>query len=48
MSGSIYEGCLNQSGVKTGWGCQVWPDGGKYEGEWKEGLAEGIGCFMHV
>ena len=24
---------------------QVWPDGAKYEGEWKEGKANGRGIF---
>ncbi len=42
-SGAVYNGYINKSGVKTGWGTQVWPDGGKYEGEWKEGRANGKG-----
>ena len=33
-SGAVYHGYINKSQVKSGWGQQIWPDGGKYEGEW--------------
>ena len=33
-SGAVYHGYTNRTGTKCGWGTQVWPDGGKYEGEW--------------
>ena len=42
-SGAIYHGYINKSGVKCGWGTQVWPDGGKYEGEWSSNRANGKG-----
>jgi hypothetical protein len=29
-------------------GVQVWPDGARYEGEWRENRAHGQGKFTHV
>ena len=34
--------------MKCGWGTQVWPDGGKYEGEWLNNRANGKGQFWHA
>ena len=31
-TGSYYNGYVDMWGVKSGWGTQIWPDGGKYEG----------------
>jgi len=31
-----------------GWGSQVWPDGGRYEGEWSQNRAHGKGKFWHA
>ena len=42
-SGAVYHGYTTQVGSKCGWGTQVWPDGGKYEGEWRENRANGKG-----
>lgn len=36
-SGAIYSGYLDKDGVRQAYGVQVWPDGGKYEGEWIDG-----------
>jgi hypothetical protein len=36
-SGAVYRGYMDGKGLKQAWGTQVWPDGGKYEGEWKDG-----------
>ena len=47
-SGAIYHGYIEKSGVKCGWGTQVWPDGGKYEGEWSNNRANGKGQFWHA
>lgn len=47
-SGAVYNGYVDKGGVKTGWGTQVWPDGGKYEGEWQTGRANGKGQFWHA
>ena len=33
-SKATYNGYMTRDGVKCGWGTQVWPDGGRYEGEW--------------
>ena len=46
-SGAIYHGYTDTSNVRTGWGQQVWPDGGRYEGEWQSNRAHGKGKFWH-
>ena len=47
-SHAIYHGYTTKGGVKAGWGTQVWPDGGKYEGEWHDNKANGKGQFWHA
>lgn len=47
-SNAVYHGYTNRKGVKQGWGHQVWPDGGKYEGEWFDNRANGKGKFWHA
>jgi hypothetical protein len=47
-SGAVYKGYIDKNGVKQAWGTQVWPDGGKYEGEWIDGAANGKGRFWHA
>ena len=47
-SQAIYRGYTTKDRIKTGWGTQVWPDGGKYEGEWRENRANGKGQFWHA
>ncbi len=34
--------------IRHGYGMQVWPDGAKYEGYWRDNVAEGRGMFYHV
>ena len=34
--------------LKHGYGVQMWPDGAKYEGDWRNGMAEGQGTFYHA
>ena len=34
--------------MRDGKGNQEWPDGAKYEGDWKENKACGKGRFWHV
>jgi hypothetical protein len=33
--------------IKHGYGIQVWADGSKYEGYWKQGMASGYGRLIH-
>ena len=42
--------CLGylRDGMRHGPGVQVWPDGAKYEGEWKFNKANGKGKFWHA
>lgn len=47
-SGAVFHGYTTKDGVKMGWGTQVWPDGGKYEGEWQQSKANGKGKFWHA
>ena len=34
--------------IKHGKGTQIWLDGAKYEGDWRNGMAEGQGNFHHA
>ena len=47
-SGAMYSGYVDHEGVTVGFGQQRWPDGGKYEGEWANGKANGKGSFWHA
>lgn len=47
-SGAVYHGYATRNGIKFGWGKQVWPDGGMYEGEWSDNRANGKGQFWHA
>lgn len=38
---------VNGIEVQHGRGKQNWPDGSKYEGEWRDGVAHGIGHIHH-
>jgi len=53
--GALYTGHMKrvQEGgenilVKHGRGTQQWPDGAKYEGDWRDGMAQGRGTFHHA
>ncbi len=43
----ILKGYLRE-GLRQGPGVQVWPDGAKYEGEWRNNKANGKGKFWHA
>ena len=34
--------------IKHGKGEQIWHDGAKYNGDWRNGMAEGQGTFYHA
>ena len=34
--------------IKHGKGEQIWQDGAKYNGDWRNGMAEGQGTFYHA
>ena len=34
--------------MRHGPGIQIWPDGAKYEGEWRQNKANGTGKFWHA
>lgn len=46
--GANYKGDLDSRGRKNGKGCQKWPDGSMYVGEWKNNKAHGTGEFWHA
>ena len=51
--GVLYEGEWVHSdqlpyGIRMGRGVQLWPDGSRYEGYWKDGKANGPGRLLHV
>ena len=39
-NGAVYKGYL-ENGMRHGPGLQVWPDGAKYEGDWRRNKANG-------
>lgn len=45
---SVYLGQWSRSGHRCGRGVQVWEDGAKYEGMWKEDMANGKGRLIHA
>ena len=47
-NGAIYIGQWSKDGVRHGRGVQIWPDGSKYEGYWKEDMANGRGRLIHA
>lgn len=46
-NGAIYEGEWTHEGLRQGKGCQVWEDGTKYIGNWKNDMANGRGRLIH-
>ena len=38
----------NNKWIKHGKGVQIWPDNAKYDGEWRNDMAEGYGTFNHA
>lgn len=54
-NGSVYTGQARSAQkdgqeimVQHGTGTQVWPDGKKYEGDFRDGLAHGRGTLTHA
>ena len=46
---SIYQGEWNKkTNQKDGRGIQIWPDGSRYDGFWKNDIAQGHGRLIHV
>ena len=45
---SVYVGQWNEKGQRNGKGIQYWPDGSKYEGYWKNDMANGYGRLIHL
>lgn len=47
--GAVYKGQLKVgTDIRHGFGIQVWPDGAKYEGNWRNNVASGRGKFYHI
>lgn len=47
-NGTQYKGQVRNGTIRHGYGVQVWPDGARYEGFWKDGVAHGRGKFYHI
>jgi len=48
-NGAKYSGEWDsESGKRDGFGIQLWADGSKYEGNWKDDMANGKGRLIHV
>ena len=45
----MYQGeWLVNTNQKDGRGVQIWPDGSRYDGFWKDGMANGFGRLVHA
>lgn len=47
-NGSVYQGQWSREGLRQGRGIQIWPDGAKFEGYWKNDMANGRGRLIHA
>jgi hypothetical protein len=48
-SGAIYQGEWNEfDNQRDGRGIQIWPNGSRYDGYWKDGMAHGQGRLVHA
>jgi len=47
-NGAVYKGYIRTDDERQGPGIQVWPDGARYEGEWRDNKANGKGKFWHA
>ena len=47
-NGATYKGQWLGQDIRHGFGVQIWPDGARYIGMWKENKAHGQGQFIHV
>ena len=46
-NGAVYHGEWTKDGLREGKGIQLWKDGSKYIGYWKNDLANGFGRLIH-
>lgn len=44
---SVYIGQWTSDGLREGRGVQMWKDGSKYDGTWKDDMANGYGRLIH-
>ena len=47
VSGAHYEGEVNEGGQPEGQGILTFPDGARYEGQWRRGEPEGQGALTY-
>jgi hypothetical protein len=48
-NGAVYQGeWLVDENQKDGRGVQIWPDGSRYDGFWRDGMANGYGRLVHA
>ena len=48
-NGAVYQGeWLVNENQKDGRGVQIWPDGSRYDGFWRDGMANGYGRLVHA
>lgn len=45
---SVYQGQWSREGLREGKGVQIWPDGARFEGHWKNDMANGRGRLIHA
>jgi hypothetical protein len=45
---AVYQGQWTRSGLREGKGIQVWKDGSKYKGYWKNDQANSFGRMIHA
>ena len=45
---AVYHGEWTREGLREGKGVQIWKDGSKYEGYWKDDQANGVGRLIHT
>lgn len=52
FTGQMKKSLMDENGamifIKHGKGVQIWPDGATYDGDWRDGMAEGVGTFNHA
>lgn len=46
--GAVYRGQIKQNGERHGYGIQIWPDGSKYEGNWRDDIRQGRGRLTNA
>lgn len=46
-NGAVFVGNWSKDGLRFGPGMQIWTDGSKYEGQWRNDMANGRGRLIH-